>query len=278
MKIVIAVASANAALRTFVVTNRNLVVPPEIIARGYLKDKGARFSVQVLEISAQTTRDDLGLWLRKITGGAEGAILLIDEVHRHLAGDLEDAYFVASLQAYPGRVLQNQFRSAITPVLKHFVAYSQRFDNLGAQRVLLLPMDIFRANELVALRVRLTTLKMVAGLAHDLDQIISALQERARPKSRQRFRKVYLVDDRPLWYRYGPDRHAVIQTIKPPHDEKCWHLSRYRFGRLYDDGLHHNVDDDSKPTKVLGTFNTCHGDTFTASGESHLNIFPNGYI
>lgn len=124
----------------------------------------------------------------------------------------------------------------------------------------------------------MTAQKMNPGLGEDLDRLIAAINRRARPKSKKRFRTVYLVDDRPLWYRYGPERHKIVQTVTPPHHEKCWHLSRFRFGRLYDDRLHHNVDDDSDPTQVYGNFVTCHGAVFSANGESHLNVFPNGFI
>lgn len=278
MRIVIAVASANAALRAYLAANRNGAAPPEMLARGYLKEKAARFSVQVFALTPTTTSDDLGVWLRDVTRSSEGAIVVIDEDHRALMAPFEDAYFIASFPPYPGRVLQNQVRSALAPILRHFVSYSERFDALKNQRILLLPLDIFQSVELTALRTRLTLAKMRPGLADDLDGFLAALDARARPKSRRRGKTIYLVDDRPLWYRYGPERHAIVQTIKPTHPEQCWHLSRYRFGRLYDDRLHHNVDDDSKPTKVYGQFSSCHGQAFAASGQSHLNVFPNGYV
>lgn len=278
MRIVIAVASANAALRTFLVTNRNSVVPPEISDRGYLKGKNARFSVQVYQVHSTTTSDDLGGWLRSATKSSDGVIVVTDDAYRHLFTPFEDAYFIATFPNYAGRVLQNQVRAAFAPILRHFIAYCERFDTLRNQRILLLPLDIFIAAELAALRLRLTTGKMQPRLADDLDRLVAAISRRARPKTRQKGKSVYLVDDRPLWYKYGPERHAVVQTTRPPHDEKCWHISRYRFGRRYDDGLHHNVDDDSKPTKVFGQFVSCHGQAFQASGQSHLNVFPNGYI
>jgi hypothetical protein len=276
MRIVIAVATANATLRAYLAANRNAVLPPEYNGRGYLKD--ARFSVQVHAIDHQTTPAVIGVWLRRLAVAADGLIMLIDDARRDLAADYEDAYFVVGVPAYPGKVLQNQFRSTIAPILRHFTALSQRFDNLRNQRALLLPLEIFLAGELVALRTRLTTNKMIPGLGEDLDRLLLALNQRARPKVRQRFRQVYLVDDRPLWYRYGPERHGVVETTMPPHHEKCWHNSRFRFGRLFNDRLHHNVDDDSKPTRVFGNFVTCHGGHFGATGESHLNIFPNGYL
>ena len=278
MKVVIAVATADAALRAYLAANRNTVVPPEIGARGYLLEKGARFSVQILAVDPQTVPAAIGNWLRRLAAAADGLILLIDDAFRHLVGDYEDAYFVAGLPAYPGRVLQNQVRSAVAPILRHFASYSQRFDDFRNQRVLLLPLEIFLAADLDALRVRLTNQKMAEGLGGDLDRLVAALNQRARPKTRQRFRHVYLVDDRPLWYRYGLERHRIVETTMPPHSEKCWHNSRFRFGRHYDDRLHHNVDDDSHRMRVHGQFTTCHGGAFVADGESHLNVFPNGYL
>lgn len=278
MKVVIAIATADATLRAYVAANRNTVVPPEIGAQGYLLEKGARFSVQLRAIDQQTAPDAVGDWLRRLAEKADGLIVLIDDGLRYLARDYDDAYFVASLPTYPGRILQNQVRSAVAPILRRFVSYSQRFDHFRNQRVFLLPLEIFLADDLAELRARLTLWKMNPGLGGDLDRLVAALNQRARPKTKQRFRSVYLVDDRPLWYRYGPERHGIVETTMPPHCEKCWHNSRFRFGRRYDDRLHHNVDNDSHLTQVYGKFRTCHGCVFVANGESHLNVFPNGYL
>jgi hypothetical protein len=278
MKIVIAVATSDAGLRSYLANNRDKAVPSEIAARGYLCDKRTRFSVQLFAINGWTTSTELGLWLRRLAENTDGLILLIDDDQRHLASDYEDAYFVASLTAYSGRSLQNRVHAILAPILRHFSAYSQRFDNLRSVRVLLLPLNIFLADDLIELRSRMTTRKMMAGLGEDLDRLIAAINRRARPKSKRRFRTVYLVDDRPLYYRYGPERHKIVQTTTPPHHENCWHLSKFRFGRLYDDRLHHNVDDNSDPTCVYGNFTTCHGEVFVAKGDSHLGIFPNGSI
>lgn len=278
MRVVIAVATADARLRTYLAGNRNIVVPPDIANRGYLQEKGTRFSVQILAVDPQTAPAEIGAWLRRIAVASDGLILLIDDALRHLVSDYEDAYFVAGLPDYTGRILQNQVRSAIVPILRHFVSYSQRFDNFRNQRVLLLPLEIFLAADLDTLRARLTAQKMAPGLGGDIDRLVAALNQRAGPKTRRRFRRVYHVDDRPLWYHYGPERHRVVETTMPPHQEKCWHNSRFRFGRLYDDRLHHNVDNDSKPTQVHGNFTTCHGSVFVAGGQSHLNVFPNGYV
>jgi hypothetical protein len=278
MKIVIAVATAESALRAFLASNRNKVVPPESVAKGYLREKPARFSIQMLAVNSETPSAKLGEWLASLAETADGLILLIDESLRHLVIDFEDAYFVVGLEPYPGRFLQNYVRSIIAPVLKHFAAYSQRFDNFRNRRVFLLPLDIFQASDLNLLRTHLTKTKMQPGLGSNLDKLIAALNRRGSPKTRSRFRHIYLVDDRPLWYRYGPEQHAIIETTVPPHHDKCRHNSRFRFGRLYDDRFHHNVDNDSRPTKVHGKFMTCHGQIFAAKGVSHLNVFPNGYI
>jgi hypothetical protein len=280
MKVVIAVATENALLRAYCASERDKIVPPEVRSSGYFKDKGTNFSVLLYSITHATSPHDLDQWLRGIApkDDSGGLILFVDAEKRHLAADFEDAYFVVNISPFYGRVLQNQVRSMVAPVLRHFAAYSLRFDSLNNQRVLLLPFDVFQAAHLAALRLRMTVDKMMAGFGGDLDTLIAALMDRARPKTRKSYRTVYIVDDRPLWYRYGPDKHKYIQTDVPPHPDKCWHNSVFRFGRRYTDRLHHNVDDDSQPTKVYGTFYNCHGVAFTATGESHLGIFPNGFI
>jgi hypothetical protein len=278
MRVLIAVATADSALRAYIAANRNVVVPREIGTRGYLGDKGARFSIQMLAVSNMTSPSEIGIWLRRLANNADGLVLMIDDSLRHIAAEFEDAYFVASLPAYSGKVLLNQIRSAIAPVLRHFVSYCQRFDDLKNQKVLLLPLNIFIAAELDRLRMRLTADKMLPSLAVDIDRLIASLNQRARPKTKQSFRRVYFTDDRPLWYHYGKEIHCVVETTMPPHHEFCWHNSRFRFGRLYDDRLHYNIDNDSDPTCVNANFTNCHGLPFIAKGQSHLNVFPNGHI
>jgi|GEM_PF-4990516 len=278
MKLVIAFATDNTNILTFVSSNRDKVIPRNFRGDRYFCEKGINFSVVQMPITDQTNFASLSAWLKDRSRGAEGLILLIDEAHRHLAHELEDAYFVVGLQSYSGGVVQNQIHSAISPVLRHFAAYSQRFDDFGKKRVFLLPLDIFKSKELDELRDRLTNRKMEPGFGEDIERLLKELNKRARPKSQKRFKKVFHVDDRSLFYRYAEERHAIVQSAVPPHHEKCWHLSKFRFGRVYDTELHHNVDNDSEPTRVFGNFITCHGDVFTATGQSHLNIFPNGYI
>jgi len=278
MKFVIGFATSESRLRDYVAANRNKIVPKEHSSRGYFCEKNIRFSVQIFAVNAGTDIHQIDEWLRRISSDAEGLILLVDDASRHLFGVFEDAYFISSLPVYLGNVSQNQITSAVAPVLRNFAFFSQRFDCLRTQKIALLPLDIFVAAELCEFRQLMTYRKMLPGFATEFDKTIAELSERARPKSRQRFKKTYYVDDRSLWYRYGPERHRVVETTKPPHDEKCWHNSRFRFGRLYDDRLHFNVDTDSEPTSVSGKFMSCHGEMISKSNESHLNVFPNGYL
>lgn len=279
MRIVIGVASADPALRSYVAIARNKIVPPEAISRGYLHDRHARFSIQLFALRPETPEIDLDNWLRDISKAADGLILLVDPDSRARFADYEEAYFVEELPHTAGRVLQNEMRATLAPVLRHYGAVSRRFDRLNDQRILLLPLDIFQADDLAALRLRLTADKMQTGLGEDIERLMARLAGRARPKRQKRFRDVYLVDDRPLWYRYGPEKHKIVQTVTPPHPSRCWHNSQFRFGRRYDDRLHHNVDDGNKPSSVVGALTTCHGEIYHADGgDSHLNIFPNGFI
>lgn len=278
MRVLIAVATANAALRTFVLSKRDLIVPPESLSKGYLREANVRFSSRIFAIDKDPTSLALGEWLARLAQTADGLILIIDQQYRHLASDYEDAYFIVSLPEPHGKILQNYIRSALAPILRNYSLYSQRFDTLNHQRLLLLPLDIFLAEDLKLLRACMTHEKMDSGFGQRLEYLLAALRSRARPKTRTRFKRSYVVDDRPLWYRYGPEEHAYVETTAPPHDLKCWHNSAYRFGRAYNPRLHHNVDDDSVPTQVYGEFIRCHGQGFTATGESHLNIFPNGHF
>lgn len=278
MRIVIAVATANGALRSFLAKQRPNVVPQGTVQKGYFAERQARFFVQLQAIDEKVSADSLGAWLRRIANPADALILLIDKDSRHLVQSYEDAYFIAEIPEYPGSVMQNQVSATLAPIIRHFGNFCRLFDSQKNQKVFLLPLDIFKAVELKRLRDRLAIFKMEVGLAEDVEAIISQINERARPKRQKRFKRVYFVDDRPLWYHFGLEQHARAENGAPPHAEHCWHTSCFRFGRRFDCQRHFNVDDDSNPTKVYGSFVTCHGETFEASGQSHLNVFPNGFI
>lgn len=278
MRVVIAVATANAALRNFLASNRPNVIPQGTIEKGYFAERQARFSVQIQALDENSSADAIGAWLKRISKTADAVILLIDQNCRQLVTPYEDAYFIVNIPPYPGAVLQNQVFATLAPILRHFANFCRIFDSQKNQKVLLLPLDIFLADELNELRARLTVNKMDVGFADDVEQKISRLNERARPKGQRRFKRVYFVDDRPLWFHFGLEQHAMAETGVPPHAEHCWHTSCFRFGRRFDCKRHFNVDDDSTPTKVFGSFITCHGETFNASGQSHLNVFPNCFI
>lgn len=152
MRLVLGVATADATLRAFVSSKRDLIVPPEALAKGYLKEARVRISAQILALDHQSTSADLGYWLGRLAGSADALLLLIDKDHRHLVADYEDAYFIAALPEPRGKIIQNYIRASVAPVLRHFATFSQLFDSLNNQRILLLPLDIFLAEE-VALHV-----------------------------------------------------------------------------------------------------------------------------
>ena len=121
-------------------------------------------------------------------------ILLIDKGSRYLVKSYEDAYFIAEIPEYPGSVMQNQVNSMLAPIIRHFGNFCRLFDSQKNQKIFLLPLDIFKADELKRLRERLTILKMEVGLSEDVESIISKINDRARPKGQRRFRRVYFVD------------------------------------------------------------------------------------
>ncbi len=280
MRLILAFATADAAFLSYVRNKRNGVIPTELRNQGYWKTVPVRFDVQINEIGLKTPPLDIGQWLQRLASITDMLILIIDESLRNLVHDYEDAYFVVSRPQYPGQNLQNELRALLAPTLRQFAAYAMRFAMLRNRRPLLLPFDIFLAPELNDLRQRMTADKMEPNLAEDLDELLSELNRRAKPKRKnvKAGDALFLVDDRPLYYRYGPEHHALPGTASPPHHHKCSHNSLFRFGCSYDPGLHHNVDDGGDPSSVSGSFTSCHGQAVHVHGKTHLNIFPNGHI
>ena len=179
MRIVIAVATANGALRSFLAKQRPNVVPQGTVQKGYFAERQARFFVQLQAIDEKVSADSLGAWLRRIANPADALILLIDKDSRHLVQSYEDAYFIAEIPEYPGSVMQNQVSATLAPIIRHFGNFCRLFDSQKNQKVFLLPLDIFKAVDLKRLRDRLTIFKMEVGLAEDVEAIISQINERA---------------------------------------------------------------------------------------------------
>src|SRR3546814_7860718 len=84
--------------------------------------------------------------------------------------------------------MQNQVNSTLAPIIRHIGNFCRLFDSQKNQKIFLLPLDIFKADELKRLRERLTILKMEVGLSEDVESIISKINDRARPKGQRRFR------------------------------------------------------------------------------------------
>ena len=183
MRIVIAVATANGALRSFLAKQRPNVVPQGTVQKGYFAERQARFFVQLQAIDEKVSADSLGAWLRRIANPADALILLIDKDSRHLVQSYEDAYFIAEIPEYPGSVMQNQVSATLAPIIRHFGNFCRLFDSQKNQKVFLLPLDIFKAVDLKRLRDRLTIFKSPSRISYvttepsDEDQGGSGIEE-----------------------------------------------------------------------------------------------------
>lgn len=165
MRIVIAVATANGALRSFLAKQRPNVVPQGTVQKGYFAERQARFFVQLQAIDEKVSADSLGAWLRRIANPADALILLIDKDSRHLVQSYEDAYFIAEIPEYPGSVMQNQVSATLAPIIRHFGNFCRLFDSQKNQKVFLLPLDIFKAVDLKRGSVLMSGVNLHGGVA-----------------------------------------------------------------------------------------------------------------
>lgn len=278
MRLDVVFATPDPTLRTFIGLRKERLIPVSVLAKGYFERSGSTLRVSSLEIGNGTSIADLTEQVVARSAGTDGLILMIDGCFVHLAQGVRDAAFVVPFDGhYGGKSLQNRIGAILTPTLKHYAYLAERFGDGKFRKILLLPLDIFRSDELARLRDLVARDNMTAGFGERLDGLLASFSDRQLPKKRAAYPDKYLRDDRRLFFQYGHEEHAHVEA-HAPHTATCVFNSDFRFGCRYDKRRHFNVSEEGENDKVSGEFLSCHGQLANVTKRSHVNIFPNGFV
>lgn len=274
MKLTIIVATADLQVQAFVGQQKQAIIPDGIVQRFRRPLKIAVFAFQ---LSPATSDDDVTDYLVGLKGSADAVVILVDGRYEEMFSRYQDAFFISSYSpALGGKSMKNFFSMVLAKVLRNFAVLSQRFDDAKFQKVLLLPLHIFEADELAETRALVHRDTRRDDFPTMLDQCLGALRRRQTPKTRAKGKKVYLKDDADRFFEYGLERHARIETTSPPHARFCDLNASFRFGRAYESDRHFNVSRSGEQSS--GKLASCHLQEVGFRRRSHLNIFPNGFF
>jgi hypothetical protein len=279
MKLLIVLVSGDPHLRKFLERRKQGVVPAGALGGGYLAGRKPVVDTRTYAVGPTSSPRDLELFVQRACADAEGFFVLYEAGAVRLVEGLKQAALLspfdpAEAQRNPENLLQRE----IARGLRNLSLLGTHMGKGDEQKILLLPLRNFHAQELVVLQ----------GLVHDharlitfADQLEKALAEfrrtRQRPKPAKRRRGKFLVDDRERFFEYGLERHARVSTDPKTHRLSCALNSRFRFGLRYDDERHFNVSFEGENDAFEGEIDNCHEDRVHLKRKKHLNLFPNGY-
>jgi hypothetical protein len=278
MKLRVLFATSDQTLRTFIGLRKVSLIPPSMISDGYWAKRGVRFDVCALEINANMSSSDFAEMIHTQAEQFDAVVLLIEDACHHLAEGVRDAVFTVDfLKKYGGKSTQNRIGAILTQTLKRFAVVAQKFEDNKFRKLMLLPLDMFQASELKAMRKLITRDNFTSGFNEALDRVLAQFEPRQRPKKRMTFPDKYVIDDRPLFYQYGHEQHALVER-NTPHTAICVLNADFRFGCRYDARRHYNVTKEKKDDPVSGAFISCHQQAVSVRPCSHINVFPNGFM
>ena len=272
MKISLLVATPDEELAQLVTRKKNSLVEPSVLDRA--RNMGARINVAAIIVKKDM---DFMRFFESRLEDLSGAIVVLDNRLDHLKELIAPSLFVVSLgNTKPSFNFQNQLRSSYNVGLRAFLILLDRFCQLQFQKMLLLPLENFSAVEIDDLKRLFSDGVNLKGFGDALDRILGSMRSRQKPKTSSGFKETYFVDDQSLFFQLAHEKHSRAETARPPHFQRCFLASRFRFGARFDEFRHFNVSKEGD--HVSGVFAACHGAPSIYGPRTHLNVFPNDYI
>lgn len=276
MRIHVCLLSSNAGANAVVRERQASLFPITMRAHERFTSIGADFGASVYDPSTQIKPlDDYLLDLYK---SSDFLILLVDEDLGNVAMTVEPACFVGRVrfETYPRVNFLNFLTAMFAKLLKVFTLFLPLVRDGAKEQVMLLPFQTFDAQELRDLR-NICANALAADFINLVVSRVEALRNRRRPHRKSGYPDLYYVDDQERLFDYGLEKHSQIAT-GAPHTSLCVLLGSARFGRKIPLNRHYNVrKEKGAGTEIEGSFVDCHGDSYTVSPLSHLNIFANDY-
>lgn len=280
MKIFIGLLCNDQGLRDFFGTsNVQSVVPPDATSRGLYAKRGVTLTLAAFSPLKTQTPEEFDQSLMRHTGDADCCLILTETDLAWLTENVRNATFVHVFSGEEvGSNYQNFFYRVTSRLLRIFGSLASIFENADDVHLLSLPLRNFSAKELS----EIARLCKEANKEPDFINMVQAelvpLRKRRRPRKRSQFKTHYAVDDIPRFFKFGPEKHAQIDTA-PPHQTHCQLNANFRFGVKIDSTRHFNVSQsETDKTHVSGEFITCHGEAQNENGKkTHLNMFSNDF-
>lgn len=266
----IVVLTLDRALSQLIGIKKTFFVPSD------LRKKYPDMSVVSYLANSDTTAEDLVPYLTGME--SSGIVLLCDNRLAHLVPALGTPLFTVIFDhTLGGKPPHNYFGMILSKILKAFAAFEARFNDQKMKKLLVLPLRNFWSAELRQLHGLFRNGVVInEAFANSVDQLLSALRGRQRPKTDRNYGKRYVVDDQVKYFEYGHERHAQLETGVPPHNPLCAVAGIFRFGKRYDANRHFNVSRQGED--ISGIFYGCHDDSAARGPCSHVNMFPNDFF
>lgn len=275
MRIALLFASSDAQLGPFFGAKQLAAIPKEIHAS--VEARGGR----IVYVSHLDLTEDVNTKavekIQQASDFADSIIIICCESVSDKMSEFRDATFVydCDLSTLKQNYVNN-VRGILSKSIKKFIYFKRNFDDLKYRKILLLPLENFRAIELDEIRGLLTYPAHAHGFFTDLQASVEALRTRKRPKRSNSYPTRFLIDDLGHHYEYGHERHGGPETACPPHAPTCELNGDFRFGSKYERERHFNVSIDGG--LISENFRNCHGLAEHHGPKTHINLFPNGSI
>lgn len=270
MKTTILVSSKSPDVRRMLERKRESLVPKE------LRQKLGDLTLHSLEPSSS-----IGDFCQRILWKADGRDLIclaIDDYDSFLRPELYEGILIGRYSAADAIAnVGNVFGRLFSVLLRNALFMKNKFDNMSSFRALTLPTKVFDASEVCKLVEIAASHSVDRSFPTVVDKAITAINGRQTPKKFGSGRQHFLRDDQDLYFKLDETRHRRVNTSYP-HDELCRLRAFFRFGVALDRHRHFDVSRGKPKQKLSGSFHTCHGPKVSVACESHLNVFPNGYL
>ncbi len=236
---------------------------------------GVTVSVSSILLTQPKSDEILDYFIRH-SATLSGAIVILDDNFSFLLSDLAPSLFsvIVSSDALSLNI-QNCLRSAYNSSLDIFLSIYERFQNFQYKKIFLLPYRNFLGSDFEDLAGNFRKGIVDRSLIQKVDEALSRIRKRQKPKTSSTYRDTYLADDQKRFFQMGKEKHAKAETGQPPHSKLCVLNSKFRFGNKFDENLHYNVSFEGDD--ISGVFADCHDRGEIVGTKSHLNIFPNDY-
>jgi len=280
VKLFICLVTPDEKLRAYFGKGKSAIIPPEALDRGPWAHHGV--TTTIVTWSPENRSVSAAAFDRFLLSKArdhDACLLFVDTVWAAYVANVRNSAFVAPFDgaAITG-ALQNVFFGLSARALRSFGQILAKFANGETAQLLALPLRNFRAQDLAEI-ARLCRENPLSGtLSTDVDQCLSRLRLRVRPRKKSSYRTRYAVDDGQRFFKYGNERHARFATGKP-HRPSCEVAGLFRFGSRLDELRHYNVSEtEGDETTVSGEFVDCHDHVHDVPEQTHLNMFANDYF